>query len=401
MQALEMYRSVPRYVAARASGQRAPAFLAQSLIPLRLVRRERRPTPSADWLRIRPRLAGICGSDLAFLTGRFSLYFAEMASFPFEPGHEVVGEVIESDGSLPNRTRVVIDPVLACAARGLDACAACASGTPGHCNNMLEGSLPAGAQTGYCSATGGGWSEDLLAHASQVHTVPDALSDEAAVLLEPLACAIHSVLRAQISPGETVLVVGAGTIGLLTLLALRRLARPGRILIAAKYAAQREWARKFGADDILAPHDAVAAVRRATRAHRVSPPAGGDYLLGGADVTFVCAGASPSLNLALRTTRAGGRVVLTGLPEGGADLAPVWQRELHLIGVYASGLEISEDTAPVSAFDLATSIALETPAFGQLVAAHYPLGRWRAAIDHALDAGRLGAVKLAFAPRAA
>ena len=100
---------------------------------------------------------------------------------------------------------------------------------------------------------------------------------------------------------------------------------------------------------------------------------------------------------AMRTTRAGGRVVLTGMPAGGADLAPVWFRELELTGAYATGTELTEN-GPVAAFDLAIDLAGQAPLDG-MVGAVYPLSKWREAVDHAFAAGSLGTVKVAFDPR--
>jgi threonine dehydrogenase-like Zn-dependent dehydrogenase len=116
------------------------------------------------------------------------------------------------------------------------------------------------------------------------------------------------------------------------------------------------------------------------------------------DVALECVGSKGSLDLALRTTKAGGRVVLTGIPAGGADLTPVWYRELEVVGAYTSGMERANGEAR-SAFDLALQLAADAPLDG-LVGATYPLARWRDALDHALGAGRLGTIKVAFDPMA-
>jgi threonine dehydrogenase-like Zn-dependent dehydrogenase len=95
----------------------------------------------------------------------------------------------------------------------------------------------------------------------------------------------------------------------------------------------------------------------------------------------------------LRTTRAGGRVVLSGMPTAGGspDLTPLWFRELELAGSYATAGD-----------DFADAMALAGgPALDGVLSATYPLARWREALDHALSAGRLGAVKIAFDPGAA
>src|SRR5437870_5176427 len=218
---LELYRSVPRYVAARAVGERFPGLLAGPVAPLRLVNRDD-PRPRAEgWARVRPRLAGICGSDLSTISGRSSFYFSPLVSMPFVPGHEVVGELLDDVDGLTAGTRVVIDPVLSCAARGLEPCPSCTSGAPGRCDRITVGHVSPGLQTGYCADTGGGWSRQLVAHRSQLHAIPDRMSDARAVLVEPLACAVHAALRAAPAPGANVLLVGAGTVGVLTLLALR------------------------------------------------------------------------------------------------------------------------------------------------------------------------------------
>src|SRR5713101_3663160 len=83
-------------------------------------------------------------------------------------------------------------------------------------------------QTGYCADTGGGWGEVLVAHPSQVHPVPDTLSDEAAVLIEPFACCIHAALRGAPTKDDIVVVSGAGTIGLLTIAAVKLFTPPRR-----------------------------------------------------------------------------------------------------------------------------------------------------------------------------
>ena len=236
----------------------------------------------------------------------------------------------------------------------------------------------------------------FVAHRSQLHAVPDAMTDRRAVLVEPLACAVHSVLRGRPEPGGSVLVVGAGTVGLLTLLALREFTEVGRIIVAAKHGRQKELALQFGATEVVEPKGAVPALRRATHAYRLTPERGSAYLLGGVDVAFDCVGSRSSLELALRTTKAGGRVVLSGMPEGGADLSPVWFRELELIGAYATGTEVT-DRGVASSFDLSLDLAADAPLEG-MVGAVYPLSRWREALDHALSAGRLGTVKVAFDP---
>jgi threonine dehydrogenase-like Zn-dependent dehydrogenase len=393
---LELFRSAPRFLAAKAVGDRVPGLLSGPLAPLRLVNKRDPEPPAAGWARVRPRLAGICGSDLAMLSGKSSFYFSPLVSLPFVPGHEVVGELLDDAGDLASGTRVVLDPVLSCFARGVTPCASCAAGHTGRCDRVTEGHVSAGLQTGYCADTGGGWSRMLVAHRSQLHAVPDAVDDGTAVLVEPLACAVHAALTANVEPDASVLVIGAGTVGLLVTLALRRLTDAGSITVVAKHEKQRELAMELGASETVPPDHAVGALRRATRSVKLTPERGTPFLLGGVDVALECVGSKSALDLALRTTKAGGRVVLTGIPSGGADLTPVWYRELQLVGAYTSGTELIYGEEKPS-FELAIQLAAEAPLDG-IVGARYPLARWRDAIDHALGAGRLGTVKVTFDP---
>jgi threonine dehydrogenase-like Zn-dependent dehydrogenase len=389
--ALEVYRSLPRYVAARAVGGRVPGLLAGPLAPLRLVHRDGPRHPGDGWVRVRPRLSGICGSDLATLSGHTSLYFTPLVSMPFVPGHEVVGETRDDAPGIPAGSRVVIDPLLGCAARSLPLCRACESGRHNRCDRVTVGHISPGLQTGYCRDTGGGWSGELVAHHSQLHLVPDELPDNRAVLIEPLACAVHIARRAALSDSGSALIVGAGPVGLFTALALRELTPAGQVTVVAKHQRQADLARQFGASDVVSPGEVATAVRRSTRALRLEPERGPAYLLGGVDVAIDAVGSRGSVDTALRTVRAGGRVVLAGVPADGIDLTPAWFRELDVTGAYASAGD---------AFDVATRLAATAPLDG-LVGVAYPLSRWREAIDHAHDAGRLGTLKVAFDVRSA
>ena len=112
-------------------------------------------------------------------------------SFPFVPGHEVVADT--EDGR-PRRHRAGAWVARRGASSPL--CPACAAGRRRHCVNLTGGHIAPGLQTGYCKDTGGGWSLAFVAHESQLHPVPEGLPDEAAVLVEPAACAVHAALTA-------------------------------------------------------------------------------------------------------------------------------------------------------------------------------------------------------------
>jgi threonine dehydrogenase-like Zn-dependent dehydrogenase len=377
MLALEYRTSVPRHVASRVSRRAGVGALS-----LRTVSPPRRP--SAEWETVRPRLSGICGSDQALVTGEASPYLASLTSGPFVPGHEIVGEV--KAGDRPAR-RVVVEPALGCAVRGVeDRCPECARGDYALCRRVVDGHVSAGLQIGFCRDTGGGWSEGLVAHEDQLHDVPEALADEDAVLVEPLACALHAVRRAEVGPGQVVAVIGAGTIGLLAVAALRSLAPETTVLALAKHPGQAAEARRLGADHTAAPDRLHLEGTRMTGARRLVGPVGGELLLGGFDAVLDCVGSGASLEAAVTATRPRGRVVLVGMPgRTTADLSLAWQRELEIRSAYGYRGDFP------AALDLAGRIRP-----GRLVAEGWHLRDFREALGAAPRAARSGRVKTVF-----
>lgn len=384
MKALLFERREIRYAAAMLSSRVSPGSGA-AVGPLKLTDIDEPDLPTADWQRISPVLAGICGSDLSTLAGHTSRYFEALVSFPFVLGHEVVGTTEEGN-------RVTLDAVLGQAARGktpLAGDAAPGDGTDhGH---LVSGPLQAGLQIGSCESTGGGWSTSMVAHNSQIHAVPDALDDEAAVMIEPTASGIHAALRAKVQPGDTVVVLGSGTIGLCTIAALREHTEAGTIIATGKYPQQKWFAKDLGADVVVDPSEIRRAVRRATGSQMI-----GRVLSSGADVVIDAVGSESSVEDAIAITRPRGRVILCGMPGSiKVDLAPLWHRETELCGCYTYGTEELADGTRTHTFSLAMDL-VATRGLGRLVSATYPLSQYKDAIKHAAESGSRGAVKIAF-----
>lgn len=399
---LQYQRSPARYFASRTItstkvGARLSGMVAGNMSPLRLVNLTDPDVPGDGWTRVRPLLSGICGSDLSLLSGQSSAYLSPVTSMPFVPGHEVVGETLDAVPGVPVGSRVVLDPVLSCGPRGTKQCRWCAAGQESRCDHVTTGRLTAGLQTGFCADTGGGWSRQFVAHESQLRVVPPGLSDERAVLVEPLACAVHSVRRVAIPTGASVAVIGAGTVGLMTLLALRELDPSLEVHVVAKHRHQQDRAQALGAAAVHLPNRATRALRRTTAARMHVPERGSEFLLGGVDVVFECTGGARGLDTTLRLARAGGTVVMSGMPSGGVDLTPLWFRELNLVGAYASSSGGAGREHDSSDFATAMALAADAP-LDDWVEPPYPLRRWREALGHAADAGKLGSVKIAFAP---
>jgi threonine dehydrogenase-like Zn-dependent dehydrogenase len=396
VKALVFERSLPRFAASRVASALAGPGHGVGVGPLELLEVEPPVLPGPAWVRLRPRLAGICGSDIATLDGRSSRYFEHIVSFPFVPGHEIVADVLGGDR---DGRRVVVEPVLGCEARGIsDRCPACREGRKGSCERIAFGSLAPGLQTGYCADTGGGWSMSLVAHHSQLHEVPAELSDEGAVMVEPAACAVHAACSGAIGSGASVIVLGAGTLGLCTVAALRLFCLPGTLVAVAKHPDQRRLARDLGADQVVAPDEVTRTARRLSGSLALSrPPDTGhiERLAGGVDVVFDCVGSPESLEQSLAITRPGGQIVLVGMPGPvRLDLAPLWQREITLRGAYAYGVERRPE-GPRPTFALAFEL-VEVARLERLVSARYPLERFEEAVAHAASAGRRGSVKVVF-----
>jgi threonine dehydrogenase-like Zn-dependent dehydrogenase len=379
MSRLVFSRKPMRFAAARLAGTLMPGRGA-SVGPLALEPDERLDLPSPDWVRLRPRLSGICGSDLSVIDGTAAAYFDPLVSYPFTPGHEVVADI---DGPGGESRRVVLVPVLSCVTRGVSpVCPACAVGKIHLCERVAFGHLEPGLQTGFCASTGGGWSTEMVAHPSQLVDVPDDVSDQAAVLIEPTACAVHA---AQRYTGTETVIIGAGTVGLLTLAAItatRDKDRSGPIVVTARYEEQKRLARQLGADMVCSTDEMPRWVRSSTNSLVI-----GDQLTCGAPHVIDCVGTSDSLQQALRVVAPGGEVQVVGMPGNvSLELTSLWHRETAIRGCYAY-------TRPD--FDTAIDVVRQFD-LGRLVSATYPLKDYTDAIAHAASAGRRGAVKIAF-----
>lgn len=392
IRALRIDRKPAKLALARLAGSVAP-INAVRLSPLDLVSIEAPALPGPGWTRVHPLLTGICGSDLSLVEGRASTYFLDWVSFPFVPGHEIVAATDEG-------RRVVVEPVLGHASRGLPLpFPEAAPGDGDDYAHLVGGSLEPGIQTGFCCSTGGGWSTQLIAHESQLHDVPDDLSDESAVLVEPLAGGVHAALatwpmvRRASERGETpvVAVLGAGTMGLAAIIGLRRHVPGVRIVVGARYPHQQALARAFGADVVVSDGELARAVRREVGCHVV-----GDYLSSGAHATIDAVGNSASIADSLRFTRPRGTIVLLGMPASvEVDLTGLWHRETAIVGAYTYGTETMPDGRRRRTFELAIEDARSLPV-DRLLSATYRLDDYEDALAHAATAGRRGAVKIAF-----
>jgi L-iditol 2-dehydrogenase len=238
------------------------------------------PLPEAgpDETLVRVTAVGICGSDLHWYSdGAIGDATLER---PLVPGHEGAGEIASGRR---RGERVAIDPAIPC-----EICRACRDGYRNLCYNILF--------SGHGS-TDGMMREVMPWPSRLLFPLPDSVSDAGGALLEPLGVALWALDLGHVPFGGTVAVAGCGPIGLL-LIQLLRAAGASRVLAVEPLAHRREWAAKWGADEVLAPSSEPVSF--------------------GADVAFEFAGNDDGVRIAMESVRPGGRVVLGGIP--GSDV---------------------------------------------------------------------------------
>ena len=403
MKAISFAAPIPTYLATLAAGKLSHKFLvgphactSYGDVPVPAL-------PSDQWVRVRTRMGGICGSDLNIITLKASPSTSPFSSFPFVLGHELVGEVIEAGAGVTGIAagdRVAANPLLCCEARAVSpVCAACAAGDHGRCAHFTEGALPAGMLIGTTRGLGGGWGEQFVAHQSQLVKIPDAMSDEDAVLIEPFACAVRAVRRDLPAVGEQVLVIGAGSIGLLALAAVRVMAPAARVTVLARHAFQADHAKRFGATNVIrAKGNYLQHVADAGGTRLVKPILGKPIGIGGFDKTFVCVAGARGMDDAMRFTRAGGTVVLLGNSGvmGGLDWTPLWLKELTVRGSVYYGAHHHTVPSGDDFSDAATFIAAGKANVRPLLTHTFPLAGYREALATAMDKRGEGSIKVAF-----
>ncbi|MEX1248635.1 MAG: alcohol dehydrogenase catalytic domain-containing protein [Anaerolineales bacterium] len=402
MRAVQFTFSYPRYGLGLALGHWVPGILwsGASCTVMRVVPEPALPGP--DWVKVKTRLGGICGTDLGAIYLKTSPYYSPFSSFPFTFGHENVGTIAELGADVKGwkpGQRVVVNPILACEARGFkNLCEYCARGEINRCQRFTEGALAPAIMTGTARDTGGSWSAAFVAHRSQLYAVPDAVSDEDAVMVEPFACGLHAALIDFPRDDETILILGAGTMGLVTLAALRGLGSQARILVSARYDNQAEAAQRLGATEVLRGN-LYAQVAERTGAKILKPLLGKPVVEGGVDRVYECVGSDRSLDDANRLARSGGKVVLVGIPglAKGVDWTAIFAQELTVLAARQFHNAEAYQTKKWRAFDLALDLmAGGKVELGWMVSRKYALADYKRALNDLAQKGSKGIIKAAF-----
>jgi len=403
MKAIQFSGTVPRYALGLVLGKLHHSLLWSGLSCTYARELPEPELPGPDWVKIRTRYGGICGTDLANIHLRTSPYYEPLSSSPFTPGHENVGHIVEvgaEAGEWAVGERVVVEPTLWCRPRGFaELCEFCARGEVNRCQHFAEGALSPGVMMGFCRDTGGSWSRYYLAHASQLYRLPEGLSDENALMVEPFACGLHAALLDFPVDDESVLILGAGTIGLVTLAALRALGSKAEILVSARYPFQAEAARRLGASRVLIGEDLYAQVADHSGAHLYKPPIGKRVLVGGMARVYECVGSSAALDDALHLAGTGGKVIVVSIPgiANGVDWTAVFSKELRV-----RAASLYHHVEPYGgrtwrAFDLALDLMSRGEVdLGWMVTHRYPLDAYKRAFSELGDRRRHAIIKAVF-----
>jgi L-iditol 2-dehydrogenase len=300
------------------------------------------PPPTSvgpGWSRIAVTSVGICGSDLHwFLEGGIG----EVAlDEPVVPGHEFAGVVLS--GPHEGR-RVAVDPAVPC-----NDCERCAAGQGNLCPTVRfagHGNLD------------GALRQELLWPDHLLHPIPDSISDDAAALLEPLGVAIHAIQIGHVRPGDDVLVVGAGPIGVLAAEVARR-AGARRVFASEPLAHRRRTAMRFGAEEAWAPEETAQNLHDRTAGR-------------GVDVVVEMAGTDEAISTAVDCARPGARIALGGIPSGSHSSFPAAPARRK--GLTFAMVRRMHETYERAIDEVNAGLDLDA-----LVTAHYPL-------EHAAEA---------------
>lgn len=255
------------------------------------------PEPEPGWVRVGVTVGGICGSDL-------HIYHAALGDPKgMQPGHEVAG-VIDGVGDatcIATGTHVAVEPILGCGG-----CHHCHVGKANVCPDVRLFGI----------ALPGGLAEYVCVPEAAVHTLPADLSNSAAGLCEPMAVCVRGARIGQIELGDRVAIIGAGTIGLLSILAARA-AGATEVLITARHPHQQELARSLGADRVYASAEELLADVGDQHVDVVVETVGGEQ---------------ETLAESVQVARTGGRISLLGVFTGAPKLPgmPFFSKELTL-----------------------------------------------------------------------
>jgi threonine dehydrogenase-like Zn-dependent dehydrogenase len=403
VKALVFRNSLAREAASAVGGRVSRRAFVSGLAPVRIEDVEEPPLPEGDWVRVETTFSGLCGSDVKqiMLNGARDNPLTALVSFPHVLGHEVVGRRADTG------ERVVLNPWLSCVPRGVKPpCEACRDGRYPWCRNFRSGGLPVSIHLGNCAGAAGAHAERFAAHESQLFAIPGGVSDEAAVLADPVSVSLRSILLApppsaqSPSGGRPVLVYGSGTLAFAAIALLRHLYPDREVWAATRAGARAALASRLGAHAVLstAPDELVAQVARRAGTMPLTPWSKRDWLQDGPAVVYDTIGSHQTVETSLRLLATGGTLVVSGVePPRRFEWTPLYFKELRVIGSNGFGVEEVGGVAKHAMqhyFDFIAGGLDLTP----VITHRFPLERWGEAVLALKDSRRTGAVKVLLEP---
>jgi threonine dehydrogenase-like Zn-dependent dehydrogenase len=362
-----------------------------------------------DWVVLRTRMTGICGSDSkqVFMdTGGDSSDFAftSLISFPQVLGHEVIADVVEAgpESTVAPGTRVALNCWLSCGPRGITPqCPECQMGNYSSCWSFTAGRLTPGIHTGNSSDATGGFADLLPAHDSMAIPVPDGIPDEIAVLADPFAVSLHAITRNPPPPHSKAVVWGAGALGSTNVAILRALYPTVEVGCVARHGAQQELVASWGAtvfDSERDRSDVVVAIADWSGGVLHQPWAGLPVCHPGHVASVYDTIGTPStIEMALRVLGARGQVVVTGVNAPGRfEWSPLYFKDARIAGSNAFGIEEIDGVrqhAIAHYLDMVLDGRIDISA---MLTHTFRLEDWRDAFTTIAKQHETGAIKVAF-----
>jgi threonine dehydrogenase-like Zn-dependent dehydrogenase len=358
----------------------------------------------AQWVKIRTIMSGISGMDEGMFIEHDPSPFGAFLSFPFIPGNENLGiitEIGEEVNGAELGGRVIVNPLLSCKPREVTPlCPSCSRGQPSSCRNFAKGVVGPGIIIGGCKDTGGGWGDSFIAHKSQVRAIPQHMESDQAALIPEFTRALRAVLQYPPRSGDRVIIVGAGSLGLLTLHAIQSLGYNVDILVVADHPFEAELvgdiseARVALRDSPGLLYEEIASFARASVRY---PEVGRVALEGGVDLVYETTGCRERIDDALRFAGESMQVVLMNINQpSGFDMTPVWFKDVKISGTAFSGPE-SHKGETRETFDIAMDLVAENRLpLAKLITHQFKLEEHRQAFDALANRAQSKAVKVIF-----
>ena len=267
-------------------------------------------SPASYEITLKVEYCGVCGTDRHIFDG------AEGAGYTPPKtvlGHEFSGVVVdvgEDVGDIAVGDRVCVDPNDMCGK-----CYYCKQGMGHFCENMI----------GIGTSVDGGFAEYCTVNSKQVYKIPDSLSFKAAAMAEPVACCVHGMDLTHVAQGDTVLIIGGGTIGMI-MLQLAKIAGAAKLIMMEPVKAKREMAKKLGANITIDPaNESIDEILKDNSIKQI-------------DKAIECVGLVETMKTAIKYTGKGGTAMLFGLtdPDREMSIKPfeIFKNEITVIASY-------------------------------------------------------------------